>query len=438
MGHLINPISNRLSINSLWSSNWSLVNNFNYVNIFKKDYILFQFLNWFKKRSKFLKFNLIISHYKIFKIYKSVFINLYYYHANIEEKKYHFQVIFLLRLLREKKNYWYKRNNKLKYEHLNKLKYEHLNKLNDERINKLNNVYRFKWLFFKEKASGERIYKLFFVRPKFFRKKKKSKNKRIKNLYIYFIKIIVANLCWYITNKFTNFYLSKLIFNNEKYYFNIYNLNFLSVTTEIISTYIAARLQQRYTLNWVLRPVLKDLAKKMKKNIFLGYKIVCSGRFTRKQIATYMWMKKGSLQFNTFTNLIRYSESSVKLKYGLCGIKVWLGYGLNNLTVVNRNLLLIYPKYTPFKYLLGLKHNIITFYINYWFYLYSKIRFLKSKIFNLYKIFINIKTKILIRYLLKRMVQSILNTKFKILYFKNNKLIIKLNIKKLNFSRLLL
>ena len=422
MGHLINPISNRLSINSLWSSNWSLVNNFNYVNIFKKDYILFQFLNWFKKRSKFFKFNLIISHYKIFKIYKNVFINLYYYHANIEEKKYHFQVIFLLNLLRKKKNYFHERNNKFKY----------------ERINKLNNVYRFKRFSFKERASGERIYKLSYVKPKFLRKKKKSKFKRIKNLYIYFIKIVVANLCWYITNKFTNFYLSKLLFNNEKYYFNIYNLNFLSVTTEIISTYIAARLQQRYTLNWVLRPVLKDLAKKMKKNIFLGYKIVCSGRFTRKQIATYMWMKKGSLQFNTFTNLIRYSESSVKLKYGLCGIKVWLGYGLNNLTVINRNLLLIYPKYTPFKYLLVLKRNIIIFYINYWFYLYSKIRFLKSKIFNLYKIFINIKTKILVRYLLKKMVQSILNTKFKILYFKNNKLIIKLNIKKLNFSTLLL
>ena len=95
MGHLINPITNRLSINILWNSNWSLINNFNYNNIFKKDYILFQFLTWFTKKSKFGRFNIIISHYKIYRIKDNIFINFYYYNAGLEEKKFKFHVYFI-------------------------------------------------------------------------------------------------------------------------------------------------------------------------------------------------------------------------------------------------------------------------------------------------------------------------------------------------------
>ncbi len=99
MGHLINPISNRLSINTFWNSNWSLVNNFNYVNLFKKDYILFEFLNWFLKKSKYGKFNLLLSHYKVYRIANNVFINFYYYNVALEEKRYDREVIYLLNLI---------------------------------------------------------------------------------------------------------------------------------------------------------------------------------------------------------------------------------------------------------------------------------------------------------------------------------------------------
>ena len=102
MGHLINPISNRLSINTFWNSNWSLVNNFNYVNLFKKDYILFEFLNWFLKKSKYGKFNLLLSHYKVYRIANNVFINFYYYNVALEEKRYDREVIYLLNLINKK------------------------------------------------------------------------------------------------------------------------------------------------------------------------------------------------------------------------------------------------------------------------------------------------------------------------------------------------
>lgn len=411
MGHLINPISNRLSINTFWNSNWSLINNFNYVNVFKKDYILFQFLNWFTKKSKFGKFNIIISHYKVFRIYKNIFVNFYYYNAGIEEKKYKFQIFFLINLLKKKKKSFNKQTKNVV------------------------SITRFKRLLSKTNFSGKQVSKTFFFKPK--NNLNRISSVFIKSLYTYFIKVVISNLYWYLLNNSLKFYLSKLTLNQENYHFNIYNLDFLNVTTDIISTYISLRLQQKYSLNWVLRPILKDLGAKIKKNIFLGYKIVCSGRFTRKQIATYMWMKQGSLQLNKFTNLVKYSEASVRLKYGLCGVKVWLSYGSNNLSLFKRNLLLIYPLYSPFKYLIDYKNNTIIFYLNYWFYLYTKVSFLKSKFYKFYSIFINIKTKILIKYLLKKLFKSILTQNYRISYLTDNKLKVELVKKNFSFTKLL-
>lgn len=411
MGHLINPITNRLSINTFWNSTWSLINNFNYINVFKKDYILFQFLNWFTKKSKFGKFNVIISHYKVYRIYKNIFINFYYYNAGIEEKKYRFQISFLVNLLRRKRKF--------------------LNK----RIKQKTFVTRFKRIMYRTSPSGKQLSRTFLFKQKNILNK--FSTAKIKSLYIFFIKIVVSNIYWGLLNNSLSFYLSKLYSTSEKYYFNIYNLDFLNVTTDIISTYISLRLQQKYSLNWVLRPILKDLSTKIKKHIFLGYKIVCSGRFTRKQIATYMWMKQGSLQLNTFTNLVKYSESSVRLKYGLCGIKVWLSYGRNDSTLFKRNILLIAPMYTPFKYFLDYKKNCITFHLNYWFYLYIKVVYLKSKFYKLYSFFISIKTKVVIKYLLKKLFKQIWNKNFKIVYLGGNKITIELAQKKTFFAKLI-
>ena len=60
--------------------------NFNYANLFKKDYTLFQFLNWFIKKSKFGILNIIISHYKVYRVNSNLIVNLYYYNAEFEEK----------------------------------------------------------------------------------------------------------------------------------------------------------------------------------------------------------------------------------------------------------------------------------------------------------------------------------------------------------------
>ncbi len=389
MGHLINPISNRLAVNSFWNSNWALVNNFNYINLFKQDYLLFQFLNWFVKKSKFGKFNIIISHYKVFRLYRKVFINFYYYNAGVEEKKYYFQVSFLIALLRKKKQ-------------LRQFK-------KDSIINSSLTV-----------QSDNHVSKL-----------------QIRNLYTYMIKIVISNLYWYLINNSLKFYLNKLSNNKDTFHFNIYSLDFLNVTTDIISTYISLKLQQRYSLNWILRPILKDLTNKVQRKLFLGYKIVCSGRFTRKQIATYMWMKEGSLKLNSFSNLVKYSQTSVKLKYGLCGIKIWLNYGSNDHTLFKRNLLLVYPLYTPFKYAINLKDKSLVLFLNYWFYLYLKISFFKARIYNFYSLFVNIKIKILLKYVFRKFFYTPFKKQFTLIYKEDNKFLLKWSKSSVNYTKLI-
>ncbi len=364
MGHLVNPISVRLSINTFWNSNWVLINNFNYISLFKKDYLLFYFLNWFTKKTKFLKFNVIMSHYKIYRISKETYINLYYYNSNMYNNN---SFVFLEKIINI--------NDKL------------------ELKNFQNN--------------------LFFLQE-------------------FIIKKLIFALYWKNLNASLKFFFNKIDSINT-FHLNIYSLDFLNISVNAISTYLSLKLQKRYSLDWVLKPILKDLNVKIKRKNFIGYKIVCSGRFTRKQIATYMWMKGGSLKLNTLSNLIKYSEVRVRLKYGLCGIKIWINYGNNNRNLSPRNLSLIYPIYIPFKYTVEKKNNNITLYYNSWFYLFIRTLFLKSKNFNFYKNYINIKLKLLLNILLEKIFTNFFLGSYELELLNDNKFLIKPKIKQINY-----
>lgn len=355
MGHLINPVSLRLSINSFWNSNWTLINTFNYVNVFKKDYLLFYFLNWFTKKSKFLKFNILMSHYKLYRSNNNVYVSLYYYNAD---------------------------------------------SINNDSKKILDNL--LKKSFFTDSDSNLDNLKF-----------------NIANVHEYVLKKLIFYLYWIVLNKTLSFFFSKI---NKKTSFelNIYSLDSLNISAEAITSYLSLKLQKRYSLNWVLKPILKDLSTKIKRRDFVGYKIVCSGRFTRKQIATYMWMKDGSLRLNTISNLIKYSEARVRLKYGLCGIKIWINYGSNNRSLLNRHLLLMYPVYIPLKFSLCNKSNELTLYLNSWFYSYIRIIFFKLRSYNFYKNYIDIKLKMLINFLLERVLTEIFTYKYSLRTSNNN------------------
>ena len=325
MGHLINPKVIRLGLNMYWNSNWSIYNKFIYYNIFKIDYILFEYLNWFIKKYKFIKLSYIISFYKIYKIHNLIYINLYFYN-----------------------NYKIKKN-------LNKNKI-----LNSFNFNNYNN-------------------------------KILNKNKifiKLNNV----IKLLISNLYWFLLVNIIMLKL-KILSKNNIYNFNIYNFNLDVLNPNIISSYLIDKLMNQQNLLFCLQPILKDLQIKIIKKKIIGYKIACSGRFSRKQIASRIWRNSGSINFNTFSNLIKYSFNSIRLKYGICGIKIWINYGSNNNynLISKRNLELIYPMYRPLKYKNIWRKKLILLFLNNWLFSYLKILTFKNKNLKYYKWFLKVK-----------------------------------------------
>lgn len=81
-------------------------------------------------------------------------------------------------------------------------------------------------------------------------------------------------------------------------------------------------------LKWRFRPkqLMVGIKKYLKYCGFSGCKLVFSGRFSRKQMATQEMFSYGSVPLSTLskTTFIDYSFGFVKLRNGICGVKIWL------------------------------------------------------------------------------------------------------------------
>ncbi len=82
--------------------------------------------------------------------------------------------------------------------------------------------------------------------------------------------------------------------------------------------------------------------------------------------------------------------------------------------------------YTPFKYVLNFKNLTISFSLNYWFYLYVRLSFFKTYNFDLYKLYLNVKLKIILKYFLDKMFREFFIFKFSVNYAHDNTLLVKL------------
>ena len=67
-----------------------------------------------------------------------------------------------------------------------------------------------------------------------------------------------------------------------------------------------------------------------KNSIVKGYKIACSGRFSRKQRTTYTWKVFGSLATSSIKSNLDYDYRTISLKYSACTVKVWVRLNISN------------------------------------------------------------------------------------------------------------
>ena len=95
-----------------------------------------------------------------------------------------------------------------------------------------------------------------------------------------------------------------------------------SLTAGMVARYLILKLRQGFQLNTVVRGVRRALLKF--GTSFFGYKLCLSGRFTRKQIATYTWYRAGSVTLNQRVSGVDYVQDYGFSRFGLFGIKLWL------------------------------------------------------------------------------------------------------------------
>ncbi len=89
----------------------------------------------------------------------------------------------------------------------------------------------------------------------------------------------------------------------------------------VMAKYITIRLRQRFQLKEALLPMLRHLSY---NEYVRGFRVVCAGRFTRKEIALYDLRTYSSVPFSGVSSKLDFALSEVVLKYSICGVKVWL------------------------------------------------------------------------------------------------------------------
>lgn len=93
------------------------------------------------------------------------------------------------------------------------------------------------------------------------------------------------------------------------------------VSAFLVCNYMIFKLKQNFRLGSVLYPLARFL--KFHKN-FHGFRIDCRGRYTRRQRASFLSLKEGRIPFASRNVLLDYAFNDVILKFGKCGLKVWL------------------------------------------------------------------------------------------------------------------
>lgn len=304
----------------------SKLNNFLY-SCFIFDYIANMFLK-IEKNNFILNQNNFLIFFSLLKSVDFLLIKYKIYNINLFIKIYNF--FFDLKFL------FFQINNLSFLDKRESLKY--LKNISDEFIYEYKNIKELSIFFiininlkiiinnlfcdFLEGLTIQR-YKFYDFCQKFLFLFKQSRKKKFifLNFFFKFLVFFTSNLFVFLKNIIVLFkpFFFNTISSNLLIYFK--NISKKEITASLISKYICIRLRQKFSLKEIIRPILKDLTS---NPIIKGFKLSCCGRFTKKEIATYRWERRGRTSLNTINANIDYSFNYVILKYSVCGIKVWL------------------------------------------------------------------------------------------------------------------
>lgn len=286
MGHVINPLSYRLYNTRYWNNNWSISDKSNYSYLITQDLMLDSFCKKILvKYFNSVNLGLIFLNLKVVRSFDSV--SLYFYiHDSLLD-------LFFFNLKKNKN-----------FLSLRKAVYKRICKRYRLAFRNLNLSFR-KFKIFKKKIVRSYSRKFMFI----------------------FLKNKVLKMFWLNFKTLLRFYLRKFFRSFTSLNIFILGLSKKNVNSSIISEFFLIRLRQFYTIWEVLKNVNFLFRGLMRRGIVRGYKITCSGRFSRKQRTTYSWKSFGSLGFSSMKSKLDYSYKTIALKYSSCTVKVWIRLG---------------------------------------------------------------------------------------------------------------
>lgn len=152
-------------------------------------------------------------------------------------------------------------------------------------------------------------------------------------------------------NNFLKTVLVNKLTNNDSRIFSSYNYfffpNFIRNSRVISAFFLLRRFlrslkKYRQNLFFTVRPLLRIFKQLIRMRILNGYRLICNGRFSRKQRASKYVFSFGRISLSTVSRRIDYSFQTSVLKNSVCGFKLYLsfiGYRLEHLHKTNLKLL---------------------------------------------------------------------------------------------------
>jgi len=107
----------------------------------------------------------------------------------------------------------------------------------------------------------------------------------------------------------------------SQFTFSLAGLNRYNITPGLLLNYLIIKLGQYFPLSAIVRPLLRHLRR---DPTIRGFRLVASGRLTRKERAAFTVRIIGSMPFSRRMDTIDYAMGVTKTRFGAVGLKVFL------------------------------------------------------------------------------------------------------------------
>jgi ribosomal protein S3 len=111
--------------------------------------------------------------------------------------------------------------------------------------------------------------------------------------------------------------------NDRQLIVRFHGLHNRNLSAQFLVNYIISQLSQYIRLNWILTPLVRRFKR---LTLVDGFRIIISGRLTRKERAAYIVHSARSMPLSSSNIRIDYAFDFLIMRFGVVGVKVYLLY----------------------------------------------------------------------------------------------------------------